>query len=158
MRADLTGNPVGGIDWGRIDRNFRHIRNQFSVLLHRGVMVILLIVGAKLGEDLLLRLLADGAGVEQQHVGPPGSSVSSSPSGHPRRVILVHLAAKGFDIELSGHFNSQSMRMPPFWRLFSLQLNPGLPGIALNSQKIGRIAIARPAPVSRKRISCVLRG
>jgi hypothetical protein len=60
-------------------------------------------------EDLLLGLLADRAGVEQQHVGRL-RIVDRREAVRTRehrtdlvRVVLVHLATEGLDVELAGH-------------------------------------------------------
>ena len=67
----------------------------------------------QLVEHLLLRLVADGAGVEQQHIrllrrfhhGRPATLAQQI--RHARRVVHVHLAAVGFDVELKAvHFLS----------------------------------------------------
>ena len=62
---------------------------------------------AELAEDLFLGLFADRAGVDQDHVGL-GDVVGQFQAvrgrehvGHPRRVVLVHLAAVGLDVELA---------------------------------------------------------
>ncbi len=64
---------------------------------------------AELGEHLVLRLLADRAGIEQDHVGVFGlfrdlqGLMLAQQVDHARAVVLVHLATVGFDIELLGH-------------------------------------------------------
>ena len=62
----------------------------------------------EVGEDLLLGLLADGAGVEEDQVGffgVVGGRVAFGgvhDVGHLVRVIFVHLAAIGLDVDLLG--------------------------------------------------------
>jgi hypothetical protein len=64
---------------------------------------------AELGEHLLLRLLADRTGIEQQHIGLGRIVGSLEPvTGrervrHARGVVLVHLATEGLDMQLAGH-------------------------------------------------------
>src|SRR6185437_7610253 len=73
---------------------------------------------AQLREHLVLRLLADRAGVDQDHVGVAfvprqlqtvriGQHV-----GHARAVVFVHLAAVGFDEQLGGHGRGNSADGP----------------------------------------------
>ena len=68
---------------------------------------------AELGEHLVLRLLTDRAGVEQDHVGFFGffrdlqGLMLAQQVDHARAVVLVHLAAVGFDIQLLGHAGSK---------------------------------------------------
>jgi hypothetical protein len=62
---------------------------------------------AELGVDLVLRLLADGASVQQDEVGVLGGvgelvALVLEEAGHPLRVVLVHLAAVGDQVEF-GH-------------------------------------------------------
>ena len=63
----------------------------------------------KLGEHLLLRLLPDGARIEQQDVclsrvvGGLDRSCVSEHIEHLGRVVLVHLTAVGLDEYFSGH-------------------------------------------------------
>ena len=64
---------------------------------------------AKLGVDLLGRLLADMAGVEDDQVGIVGARSLDVASrrqgvGHAPRIINVHLAAERLDVELAGSF------------------------------------------------------
>src|SRR6187431_198883 len=60
---------------------------------------------AEMGEDFLLRLLAHRAGVQQDHVRLFGVSRELEAPGyaehvrHPRRVVFVHLAAEGRNVE-----------------------------------------------------------
>ena len=62
---------------------------------------------AELAEHLFLRLLADRAGVDQDHVrfldiaGQLQALAGGQDVGHARRVVLVHLAAVGLDEELA---------------------------------------------------------
>ena len=64
---------------------------------------------AELGEHLLLRLLADGTGIEQQHVGLGRILGGFEPMAgrervrHARGIVLVHLATEGLDVQLAGH-------------------------------------------------------
>ncbi|MCY1298235.1 hypothetical protein D9M70_477100 [compost metagenome] len=77
--------------------------HQFRVLL------LQLAPAAKLRKHLFLRLLADRAGIEQDHVGffrmrgDFQRLMLAEQVDHARAVVLVHLAAVGFDIELLGH-------------------------------------------------------
>jgi hypothetical protein len=62
---------------------------------------------AELGEDLVLRLLSNGAGIEQDQVGVFRAirelvALLLEQAGHPLGVVLVHLAAVGDQVEL-GH-------------------------------------------------------
>ena len=62
---------------------------------------------AELGIDLLGRLLADVAGVEDDEVGVVGRRGLDEALGrqrvrHTMRIVDVHLAAVGFDVELAG--------------------------------------------------------
>ncbi len=74
-----------------------------------GILQLEFAPATELGKHLFLRLLADRAGVEQDDVGlgrilgdfqrlPFAEQVD-----HARRIVFVHLAAMGFDIELLGH-------------------------------------------------------
>ena len=64
---------------------------------------------AQVGEHLLLGLLAHRAGVEQDQVRLVGVVGRLQPLGgaqhvgHLVRVVLVHLAAEGADVDLAGH-------------------------------------------------------
>ena len=64
---------------------------------------------SELVEDLLLRLFANRAGVEQQDIRLLGVVRLDQPVAvleqiaHARRVVLVHLAAVGLDVQLSAH-------------------------------------------------------
>ena len=64
---------------------------------------------AELREHLLLRLLADRAGIDQDHVGfglvrgQFQTMRNREHIGHLGRVVLVHLAAVGFDEKFAGH-------------------------------------------------------
>src|SRR5690606_762272 len=72
---------------------------------------------AEVGNHLLLRLLADRAGVEEHDVGFVDVARALDALGlgeqvrHPVRVVLVHLAAEGLDEELAGH--EPLARCPP---------------------------------------------
>ena len=64
---------------------------------------------AQVGEDLLLGLLADGTGVEQDDVGlvrvvgQLGALGLGQQVGHPFAVVGVHLAPEGAQVEFSAH-------------------------------------------------------
>ncbi|MCR4333030.1 MAG: hypothetical protein NUV34_10095 [Sulfuricaulis sp.] len=64
---------------------------------------------AQLREHLLLRFLADGTGIKEQYVGLGRVVRGFQPVAgrkrvrHARGVVLVHLAAEGFDMQLAGH-------------------------------------------------------
>ncbi len=64
---------------------------------------------AQLGKDLFLGLFADRAGIEEDHVGFSRilgdfhGLVFAQQVHHARAVVLVHLAAMGFDEKLAGH-------------------------------------------------------
>jgi hypothetical protein len=58
---------------------------------------------AQLGEDLVLGLLADRAGVHEDEIGVGGVlgqlvALLAKQAGHPLRVVLVHLTAVGDDV------------------------------------------------------------
>ena len=62
---------------------------------------------SELGIDLLRRLLADVAGIEHDEIGVVdvrglGESFRSQHVRHTKRIVGVHLAAVGFDVELAG--------------------------------------------------------
>jgi hypothetical protein len=71
-----------------------------------GVLLLEVLHPAQVVEDLLLRLLAHRAGVEQDHVRFFGVVGFLEPVGSPEhirhlvRVVLVHLATEGADIKL----------------------------------------------------------
>ena len=75
------------------------------------VLFLELLPAAKLVKDLFLRLLADGAGVEQDDVGVTlvvghfQFVRIAEQIRHAGRVILVHLAAVGLDEEFLRHNN-----------------------------------------------------
>jgi len=81
-----------------------------------GVLQFQLAPAAELGEHLVLGLLADRAGVEQDDVGilrPIGDFqglMLAQQVDHARAVVLVHLATVGFDIELLGHGDSSAVK------------------------------------------------
>src|SRR5690606_26434150 len=70
------------------------------------LLLFQLLPAAELMEHLLLRLFANRAGVEQQYVGLLRVIRGYQPVRYPeqvadpRRVVLVHLAAVGFDVQL----------------------------------------------------------
>ncbi len=72
-----------------------------------GPLLFELAPAAELGKDLFLRLFAHGTGVKQQHIRfrrviSEGKAMTGRK--HVRNaggVVLVHLAAKGFDVELA---------------------------------------------------------
>ena len=74
---------------------------------------------AQVAEDLFLRLLAHRAGVEKDEVGlihVLGGLVALrgvQHVGHLVRVVLVHLAAEGFDKDFFGHGNFTNSKQTP---------------------------------------------
>ena len=74
---------------------------------HRLAVLLQRLPAAQLAEDLLLRLLADRAGVDQHNirffdvVGQLQAFGGGQHIGHARGVVLVHLAAVGLDVELA---------------------------------------------------------
>ncbi len=64
---------------------------------------------SQLRKDLFLGLFADGAGIEQQHIGLLGIIGALQIVGraqdirHPGGVVFVHLATVGLDVQFAGH-------------------------------------------------------
>ncbi len=88
------------------------------------VAALEMLPAAKLAEYLLLRLLADRAGVDQDDVGfgLVGSQFKIMGCleyvGHLRRVILVHLAPVRLDVKLSGHDFAKNVNQPSSLRRY----------------------------------------
>lgn len=84
-----------------------------------GILLLQLAPHAELGKHLFLGLLADRAGIEQDDVGLGGvfghleGLVFTEQVRHSRRVVLVHLAAVGFDEKLLGHALRRTVRKGP---------------------------------------------
>jgi hypothetical protein len=99
--------------------------------------------GAELGEDLVLGLLADRAGVEEDDVGVVGAVgelvvVGAQQPGHPLRVVLVHLAAVGDEVEL-GH------------KKLSATLTSGPEGVKQRDAGSGPYSDSANTPIRRNR-------
>src|SRR5690606_2630778 len=124
-----------------------------------------LLPATELAEHLFLRLLADRAGVDQHHVGflrvvgQLQAFVLGQHVGHLGRVVLVHLATVGLDVELSartardflsqarqrnqfgsGHFNRRHGRADRIRRR-----GGGCPGHGAYSRRVG----GRPVAASK---------
>ena len=110
--ANEFGQAVQGlraehqVDVGRaLDDAFAFLRGHAAADpdQHRPVALFQRLPAAELAEHLFLRLLADGAGVDQDHVRLGGvvgqfqAFVLGENVGHLRRIVFVHLATVCFD-------------------------------------------------------------
>ena len=94
-----------------LQNRFAFLRGDTATDADDDLLVLFLqrLPASELTEHLLLRLLTNRAGVDQDDVGL-GLVVGQFQAmglgqhvGHFGRVVLVHLTAVGFDAELSGH-------------------------------------------------------
>ena len=143
---------------GALDDRFAFLRGDAAADADDdfAALVLQALPHAQLAEHLLLRLLADGAGVDQDDVGVVRAVgqfqaiAGGKHIGHLGRVVLVHLATVGLDVQLaldlvglartSGQGN-EGYR--PAWR----GKTSGVPVMALNPFGGGKRAIL---PASRR--------
>src|SRR5690606_4444501 len=135
---------------------------------HRPVLLQVL-PAAELGEHLLLGLFADRAGIDQDDVGlglVPGqfqAVLGQQYVGHAGRVVLVHLATVGLDVELalagrgSGHGGGYSV---PGGGIVAPGPGRGRPGPPFERRKPWQVAVpgVNLAPMSLRLplLACLL--
>ena len=120
---------------------------------------------AQVGEDLLLGLLADGTGVEQDDVGlvrvvgQLGALGLGQQVGHPFAVVGVHLAPEGAQVEFSAHAVVSLRRPgrgPAAWGCRSLAAGAfrawqGRRAVALSSGNVRSLVRREPGAVPAAR-------
>ena len=126
-RLDHPGQPVQGLRSEHEVDERRAPDDRIALLAghaaadaddHRGLVLLELLPAAELAEHLLLGLLADRAGIDQDDVrlggilGQHQAVRRAEDVGHLRRVVLVHLATVGLDVQLSGHGNWRIVSKP----------------------------------------------
>ena len=112
--------PEHHVDVGRtLDDRRAFLAGHAAADADQHALLLEVLDAAEVGEHLLLRLLAHRAGVEEDEVGLVhvlGGLVALGGVehvGHLVRVVLVHLAAEGFDKDFFGHGNFKNSKQTP---------------------------------------------
>jgi hypothetical protein len=130
-RLDHLRQPVQGlraeheVDIGRaLDDGRAFLAGHAAADADQHALLLQVLDAAEVGEDLLLRLLAHRAGVEEDQVGllDIGRGLvalgGTQHVGHLVRVVLVHLAAEGADEDLLSREHLHG-RLQPRWAVGS---------------------------------------